>query len=129
MVVLHSDSKSFTAEVVATVSEPDGTFSVTRQASFVGIGAVTGLTDADEQKLADCVVRLIQLGGDRRSLPTRCRWAGALSDHVRDQPGSCGEVAGIGEGAQVANTDQQCGAEERPEAGHGLDDRGLRMLG
>jgi len=46
----------------------------------------------------------------------------------RDQPGSCGEVAGTGEGAQVAGTDQQCGAEERPEAGHGLDDRGLRML-
>jgi hypothetical protein len=31
----------------------------------------------------------------------------------RDQPGSCGEVAGTGEGAQVADTDQQCGAEER----------------
>ena len=45
-----------------------------------------------------------------------------------DQPGSCGEVAGTGEGAQVAGGDQQCGAKERPEAGHGLDDRGLRML-
>ena len=45
-----------------------------------------------------------------------------------DQPGSCGEVASAGEGAQVSGTDQQYGAEERPEAGHGLDDRGLRML-
>jgi len=34
--------------------QPDGSFSVTRQASFVGIGAVTGLTDADEQKLGEC---------------------------------------------------------------------------
>jgi hypothetical protein len=32
----------------------DGFFSVIRQASFVGIGAVTGLTDADEEKLAEC---------------------------------------------------------------------------
>jgi tetratricopeptide (TPR) repeat protein len=43
---------------------------------------VTGLTDEDEQKLADCVVRLIQLGGDR-SRPNAARLTGLAVDLVR----------------------------------------------
>ena len=56
--------------------------------------------------------------------------AGAPAGVVRDghESGCCGEVAGAGECAQVAGTDQQRGAEERAEAGHGLNDRGLRVL-
>jgi hypothetical protein len=56
--------------------------------------------------------------------------AGSASGIVGNgnQPGSCGEVTGTGEGAQITGTDQQRGTEKRPEARHGLDDRGLRML-
>ena len=56
--------------------------------------------------------------------------AGAPTRVVRDghESGCCSKVAGIGEGAQVAGTDQQRGAEERAEAGHGLNDRGLGVL-
>jgi hypothetical protein len=46
----------------------------------------------------------------------------------RDEPGGCGEVAGAGEGAQVPGGDQQPGTQDGAESGHGLDDRGLRML-
>ncbi len=63
LVVLHSEAEPVTANVVATVSEPDGSFAETRAASFVGIGAVTGLSEEDEQKLANCVVRLVLAGG------------------------------------------------------------------
>jgi hypothetical protein len=38
-------------------------------------------------------------------------------------------MASAGEGTQVAGADQQRGAQERPEAGHGLNDLCLRVLG
>jgi hypothetical protein len=38
-------------------------------------------------------------------------------------------VTRAGERAQVSGVDQQVGTEEWAEAGHGLDDRGLRVLG
>ena len=63
LVVLHSEAEPVTADVVATVSEPDGSFTETRTATFVGVGAVTGLTEEDQQKLASCVVRLVLAGG------------------------------------------------------------------
>lgn len=64
LVVLHSEAAPVTAAVVATVSEADGSFGETRTASFVGIGAVTGLSEEDEQKFANCVVRLVLAGGE-----------------------------------------------------------------
>lgn len=52
--------------------------------------------------------------------------AGVVGDG--NQPASRGEVAGARESAQVTGADEQRSAEERPEARHRLDDRGLRVL-
>ncbi len=57
--------------------------------------------------------------------------ASAPAGVIRDghQSGRGSKVTGAGEGAQVTSADQQRGAEEGTEAGHGLDDLGLRMFG
>ena len=51
--------------------------------------------------------------------------AGVVGD--RHQTGCGGQVAGAGEGAEVAGGDQQLGAQDGPETGHRLDGRGLMV--